>query len=69
MLKEDHIPPLHWLLGRIQELHLGRDGVTRVVTRKTAKGIFKKPVHNICPLPMDEKQIQIGTMESNNQKE
>ncbi|XP_063920800.1 uncharacterized protein LOC135135633 [Zophobas morio] len=33
LLVEDDAPPLHWPLGRVQDVHPGKDGVVRVVTR------------------------------------
>ncbi|XP_043472975.1 uncharacterized protein LOC122505429 [Leptopilina heterotoma] len=32
VLREENLPPLRWLLGRIAEVHPGDDGVIRVVT-------------------------------------
>ncbi|XP_018374002.1 PREDICTED: uncharacterized protein LOC108768167 [Trachymyrmex cornetzi] len=52
ILMEDHAPPLSWNLGRIQELHPGEEGVTRTVTVRTAKGIYKRPITWLCILPI-----------------
>ena len=43
-ISEDGLPPLKWALGRVIETHPGRDGLIRVVTVKTATGIYKRPV-------------------------
>jgi hypothetical protein len=51
LLKEDNLPPLVWKKAVISELHAGRDGLTRVVTLRTAKGTFRWPVAKICLLP------------------
>lgn len=51
LLKEDNIPPLHWNLGRVVETHPGHDGLTRVVTIKTATSTLKRPIVKICALP------------------
>nr|CAH7766504.1 unnamed protein product [Callosobruchus chinensis] len=51
LLKEDNLPPLKWSLGRIIELHPGKDGVTRVVSVKTSGGVLKRPVMKVCVLP------------------
>ncbi|XP_068994219.1 uncharacterized protein [Neodiprion pinetum] len=53
LLKEDNAPPLQWKLGRVVEIHLGTDGVVRVVAVKTATGTFKRAVKKIYPLPID----------------
>lgn len=51
LIKDDNLIPLKWSIGRVLEIHPGHDRVTRVVTLKTAKGILKRPVTKICPLP------------------
>ncbi|KAJ8977625.1 hypothetical protein NQ317_010246 [Molorchus minor] len=35
IIKEDHLPPCKWALGRVLQLHPGADGITRVITVKT----------------------------------
>ena len=55
LIKEDNSPPLSWPLGRITELHPGKDGVTRVVSIQVARGIIKRPVTRICILPINAK--------------
>lgn len=44
--------PLHWLLGRIMNLHPGSDGISRVATVRTATGSLKRPAVKLCPLPI-----------------
>ncbi|KAG5858316.1 hypothetical protein JTB14_020896 [Gonioctena quinquepunctata] len=41
LLKDYLSPPLKWHLARVVEEHGGIDGITRVVTVKTAKGTLK----------------------------
>ncbi|KXJ72690.1 hypothetical protein RP20_CCG017411 [Aedes albopictus] len=53
VLREDNMPPLQWPLARIIEVHPGADGTVRVVTIRTSKGTYKRPVNRICPLPND----------------
>ncbi|XP_072755797.1 uncharacterized protein [Anoplolepis gracilipes] len=54
LCKEEGLPPLKWALGRIQEVCLGKDNVTRVVVVKTAAGTYKRPAAKICILPMEK---------------
>ncbi|XP_076392689.1 uncharacterized protein LOC143265292 [Megachile rotundata] len=54
VIKEDNLPLLRWRLGRITEVHPGKDGVSRVVSIRTADGIIKRPVAKICILPVDD---------------
>ena len=44
ILKEDNLPPSRWAMGRVIQLHPGADGVIRVVTLRTATGLFKRPI-------------------------
>ncbi|XP_011859720.1 PREDICTED: uncharacterized protein LOC105557160 [Vollenhovia emeryi] len=53
LLKNSTLPPCKWELGRILECHAGSDGLTRVVTIKTATSVFKRPIVKICILPVD----------------
>ncbi|GFV35979.1 integrase catalytic domain-containing protein [Trichonephila clavipes] len=52
--KEDNIPPATWPLGKVIETHPGKDGVVRVVTLRTVKGQFKRPIHKLCKLPLHQ---------------
>ncbi|GJQ87919.1 hypothetical protein Trydic_g1183 [Trypoxylus dichotomus] len=44
MIKEDHLPPLQWLTGRIIELHLGEDHITTYAMKQANKGRYFKIV-------------------------
>jgi hypothetical protein len=50
LLKEDHTTPLHWPTAVITDVHPGTDNNIQVVTVKTPKGTFKRPLSKICPL-------------------
>ena len=56
-IKENNLPPMMWILGRIVDLHPGEDGVTRVVTVRTNSGLFKRCIKNLCPLPTGEHEF------------
>jgi hypothetical protein len=51
LIKNDQVPPLQWSLGRVEQVHPGRDGVVRVATVKTTNGSIRRPVVKLCPLP------------------
>lgn len=53
LLLEEGIPPQQWLLGRVHEVHPGKDGLVRVATIKTAKGLFKRGISKLCVLPTE----------------
>ena len=50
LLKEDSIVSTQWPIARITEVHPGKDGLVRVATVKTAKGIYKHPMSKIALL-------------------
>ncbi|XP_066248815.1 uncharacterized protein [Euwallacea similis] len=52
LLKEDHVPPQCWPLGRIAAFHPGKDDVVRVVTVKTKNGVVKTVVTRVSLLPV-----------------
>lgn len=54
IVKEPNTPTMHWRLARVVDLHPGLDGIVRVVTIRTEKGISKQIVRNLCPLPISD---------------
>ncbi|XP_018405946.1 PREDICTED: uncharacterized protein LOC108782223 [Cyphomyrmex costatus] len=54
LLKEDHLPPAKWRLGRVMEVHPGSDGVPRVASVRTSTGIVRRVFSKLCPLLRDE---------------
>lgn len=53
LVTDERYPPSKWPLGRIVEVHPGKDGSTRVVTVRTQTSVFKRPIVKLCPLPID----------------
>ena len=49
-LREDTIVPTKWPLGKVIQTHPGEDQFVRVVTVKTARGVFKRPVVKVALL-------------------
>lgn len=56
LISDDNTPPLKWPIGRVHELHPGKDGVVRVVSVKFNKGIFKRPITKLCVFPTENGQ-------------
>ena len=55
LLQESGTAPTKWPLGRILETHPGKDDLVRVVTVKTAQGIYTRPISKIAILlPADK---------------
>ena len=61
LLRNALAPPCQWELGRIIACHPGDDGLTRVVTVKTARSQYKRPIAKLCFLPVD---INTATVEN-----
>lgn len=51
IIHDPKTPPLLWPLGRIVKTSPGKDGVVRVATIKTSRGIFCRPATKVYPLP------------------
>ena len=47
-LHEDGLVPARWPLARVVAIHPGKDGLVRVVTVKTSKGTYKRPVTRVA---------------------
>ena len=47
-------PRVDWPLGVVETVHPSRDGLTRTVTLRTAKGQIIRPIQRICHLEMNE---------------
>ncbi|XP_055701775.1 uncharacterized protein LOC129801041 [Phlebotomus papatasi] len=54
IIKEDHLPPMKWSLGRIIKCYSGADGNVRVVSVKTSSGEYTRAIVKLCPLPIPE---------------
>ncbi|EFN72087.1 hypothetical protein EAG_06152, partial [Camponotus floridanus] len=50
LVVDERYPPSKWPLGRIIQLHPGKDGQVRVVTVRTQTSTFKRPIVKLCPL-------------------
>ena len=49
-LRGEPTTPTKWPLARITKIHPGHDGKVRVVTVRTEKGTYKRPIVKIVPL-------------------
>ncbi|XP_043474491.1 uncharacterized protein LOC122506410 [Leptopilina heterotoma] len=52
LLTDERFPPLKWPLARVTELHPVEDGLTRVVSIKTATSLLKRPISKLEVLPV-----------------
>ena len=55
--REDNTAPLHWPRAVITDIYPGKDGIFRVVTIRTPKREFKRPIIKICPLPRVNSEV------------
>lgn len=53
LIKQQNLPPLQWLLGRVRSVHPGPDGISRAATVKTAQGLFVRPLSRLAILPIE----------------
>lgn len=52
LITDERLPPCKWPLARVTALHPGKDGLTRVVTLKTATTTLIRPVIKLAVLPI-----------------
>ena len=48
--REEPLASTKWPLARVVQVHPGKDGKVRVVTVRTAKGVYRRPVIKVVPL-------------------
>lgn len=53
VLKNETTPPMVWPMGRVVEIHPGKDNVVRVISVRTKGGIVKRAVSKVCVLPIE----------------
>ncbi|XP_039311165.1 uncharacterized protein LOC120359022 [Solenopsis invicta] len=51
IVQQPGLGPLQWLLGWVQQLHSGPDGIARTATLRTAKGQITRPLTILAILP------------------
>lgn len=51
IIKDDRFPVNQWPLGRVVELHPGKDNLIRVASVQTARGMLKRPITKLCVVP------------------
>ncbi|XP_063386868.1 uncharacterized protein LOC134672845 [Cydia fagiglandana] len=54
VIKNDHLPPGKWQLGRIVDKHPGADNLTRVYSIKSGDSIIKRTITKLCLMPVDK---------------
>ncbi|EZA48695.1 hypothetical protein X777_13197 [Ooceraea biroi] len=47
LIKQQGLSPLQWLTGRVEDVHVGANGVARSATLKTAKGCLRQTAFKI----------------------
>lgn len=63
VIRHENLPPTHWRLARVTELHPGTDGAVRNVTLATAHGSCTRAVQKLCLLLEDHIETNVSTGE------
>ena len=50
IIKDELSPPARYPLGKVHEIHPGKDMKIRVLTLKMQNGYMKRPIQKLCPL-------------------
>ena len=69
LIREDHVPKISWPLGRVIELHHGKDGIIRSVTLRTAKGVLKRSVQCLSDLELTSKTVELKQSDQSRQSQ
>ncbi|XP_053691129.1 uncharacterized protein LOC128739658 [Sabethes cyaneus] len=56
LIREDNLPPLKWLLGRVTQVLPGADGNVRVARVRTKHGEIVRAISKICILPISDNE-------------
>lgn len=67
-IHDDSLAPGKWPVGRVVEVHPGKDGAVRVVTLKTKNGCIKRPIIKLSILPIAEKEASMQKLEKSEAK-
>lgn len=59
VLLDDGQARLHWRLGKVEDLIVGRDGKTRSVHLRTSTGTSIRPILNLYPLELRNQEIDL----------
>nr|XP_042910968.1 uncharacterized protein LOC107454670 [Parasteatoda tepidariorum] len=57
LIWNDNLKRIHWPLGRILSVYTSKDGLIRRAKVKTKSGILIRPIQNLCPLELDEENL------------
>ncbi|XP_037931528.1 uncharacterized protein LOC119666318 [Teleopsis dalmanni] len=60
IVKNEETYPGRWPLGKIIDVHPGKDNLVRVVSVKTQNGTIKRPIQKLCVLEGVHEQIHVA---------
>jgi len=52
LVRQSNLVSLQWVMGRVQEVHPGPDGIARTAIVKTAKDSYVRPLSKLSILPI-----------------
>ena len=62
ILCDEVLFPIYWPLARVINVHPEKDNLIQVVTLKTSKGIYKRPVTKIVVLVPKRPHVQLNIL-------
>ncbi|XP_075235525.1 uncharacterized protein LOC142332794 [Lycorma delicatula] len=54
LICDDNTSPLFWKSGIATHAFMGSDNLVRVVATRTSNGVFRRPIHKLCLLPLSD---------------
>ena len=58
LVSEDNVSRGKWPLGRVEKVHLGKDGLVRTATVRVQKSILTRPVQRLHRLEIESATLQ-----------
>ncbi|KAG7197074.1 hypothetical protein KM043_015659 [Ampulex compressa] len=60
IVREDNLPPLQWLLGRVKKTVPGADDEVLAATIRTSRGAISRPTVKLCPLTLSINLVMVS---------
>ena len=63
LIREDNMPRMKWLLGVVQNIHVGRDGIPRAADVKTNSGLKTRAIQRLHDLELSSNDVDSDALD------
>lgn len=57
IIRKENVPPAMWVVGRVIEVFLAKDGLVRTARIRTPTGVFERSINRVVYLPQHQPLI------------